>query len=229
MDEQFAYLGPVKVEIIPAGQKLQSVGPQIVITRFTDIGIYHPRLIDKILEQEKEKRETAPTQSRFLGGQKLYRANDWNYPEIDLLDARVEALFHQHTKMQNVCIDHSWINIYRRHDYIAPHAHRRTSMSAVYCVAEGDTDVEDPISGSFCFVDPRLEQCCQERKFYMTTPMHIRLRAGSLLMFPAQLTHMVTPYEGDNPRITMAWNLDTEHIPGSPFHERINEGTASTG
>jgi hypothetical protein len=130
-------------------------------------------------------RIAAPTQSQFLGGQKLYHMDAWNYPEIDLLNARVEALFRQHTKGPNAYIDHSWTNIYRRHDYIAPHAHGRTTTSAVYCMAEGDTDPNDPLNDSFCFVDPRLDMHCQERKHYMTAPWFLRLRAGSMLMFPA--------------------------------------------
>lgn len=224
ISQNVVYLGPVKVDVVPRGQELRTLGPQVVMTRFTDIGIYHPRLIAKILEQEQAMRQVAPTKSHFLGGQKLYHMDEWRYPEMDLLNARVEALFRRHANSAEAHIDHSWINIYRQHDYIAPHCHRRAAISAVYCVEEGETDPDDPFSGSFCFVDPRLESCCQEQKHYMTTPWHIRLRAGSLLMFPAHLIHMVTPYRGTKPRITIAWNVAAQPIPGTPFDGRINDG-----
>jgi hypothetical protein len=229
MNANAILLGPTKVDVVPKGQNLQTLAPQIVMTRFSDTGIYHPRLMEKILAEETTMRAVAPTQSRFLGGQKLYHIDDWNYPEVELLNARVASLFRMQTKAPAAHIDHSWINVYRRHDYIAPHAHRRTPISAVYCVAEGDIDEEDPLSGSFCFVDPRLDNCCQERQYYMTTPWHIRLHAGSMLMFPSQLTHMVTPYQGESPRITIAWNLGAERVPGTPYDARINDGSAAKG
>lgn len=224
------HLGPVAVQVVPKGQELKTLGHQIVRTRFTDTGLYHGRLIEKVFEQEKVMRDVAPTQSRTLGGQKLFHMDRWNYPEMDLLNARVEALFRYVTKSPTAHIDHNWINIYREHDYIGPHAHRRATMSAVYALAEGTRNDDDPVSGSFCFVDPRLDNCCMERRQYMTTPWVIPLPAGTMIMFPAILTHMVTPYLGTEPRITIAWNLVPEPVAGTPFDSRINDGDpAATG
>jgi hypothetical protein len=42
MDDKYLHLGPVKVEFGPKAQELWLLGPQIVMTRFADIGIYHP-------------------------------------------------------------------------------------------------------------------------------------------------------------------------------------------
>ena len=215
MAEDVVYLGPVKVPVVPPGQALRPLDPQIWMTVFEDTALYHPRLVAKVEEREAVRRIEDPTEAGCLGGQKLRDMNDWGFPEVDLLNARVKALFRRQAKCREAYIDNSWINIYRRHDYIAPHCHRRSLLSAVYCLAAGEETPADPMSGDFCIVDPRLDICCQEQKHYMTTPLHIKLRAGALVMFPSYLLHMVTPYLGDRPRITVAWNLNPTPLAGS--------------
>jgi hypothetical protein len=36
-----------------------------------------------------------------------------------------------------------------------------------------------------------------------------------MLVFPSQLVHLVNPYTGDSPRITLAWNINLVALPGS--------------
>ena len=37
------------------------------------------------------------------------------------------------------------------------------------------------------------------------------------LGFPNPFVHCVNPYRGRRPRITLAWNIDRDVIPGSPL------------
>jgi predicted 2-oxoglutarate/Fe(II)-dependent dioxygenase YbiX len=48
----------------------------------------------------------------------------------------------------------------------------------------------------------------------MTTPLVPDMQPGTLLMFPSEVLHCVTPYTGKSPRITLAWNTDSRTNPG---------------
>jgi hypothetical protein len=75
----------------------------------------------------------------------------------------------------------------------------------------------DPLSGKLAIVDPRVEVCCQTRKEAMTNPLMPRMGPGTMVVFPSVLVHSVNPYTGTRPRITVAWNIDKDVIPGSPL------------
>ena len=48
----------------------------------------------------------------------------------------------------------------------------------------------------------------------MTQLLVPELVAGSLLVFPAMYIHLVNPYTGTRPRVTMSWNINLEKLPG---------------
>ena len=112
--------------------------------------------------------ERAP--SRSLGGRRVHPLDTWGSPAVDLILARAVALFKQSVGSNTAVVDLSWANVYRQHDYISPHAHRRSIASVVYSVDPGDEDQNDPLAGRLAFVDPRLDVCCQDQKGFMTTP-----------------------------------------------------------
>ena len=40
-------------------------------------------------------------------------------------------------------------------------------------------------------------------------------RPGAMIVFPAEVVHCVTPYEGERPRITYAWNIGRKAVAGT--------------
>ncbi len=97
------------------------------------------------------------------------------------------------------------------------HSHVRSTASIVYAVSSGDEYPEDPLNGQFCLIDPRVEACCREQKGHMTSPFMPKMAPGTMIIFPANLVHCVNPYHGRTPRITIAWNVNDEALPGSPL------------
>ncbi len=69
------------------------------------------------------------------------------------------------------------------------------------------------------FHDPLMEICCREQKGYMSTPCAPLLSPGSMIMFPGEAVHCVTPYRGTKPRITLSWNLNLQPVAGEPLPE----------
>jgi hypothetical protein len=124
-------------------------------------------------------------------------------------------LFRKVLECEHAVVDLSWANVYRNGDYCLPHSHLRSTASVVYCLDPGDEDPDDSQSGRFCFVDPRLRNCCQDQEGCMTAPFFPGMAAGTMLIFPSQLVHTVNPYAGMRPRITLSWNINKHALPGS--------------
>ena len=78
---------------------------------------------------------------------------------------------------------------------------------------------KDPFGGRFCFLDPRLEFCCKSKPGHATRPLFPRVEEGSLIIFPPEFIHLVPPYFGKRPRITMSWDLTDEKLSGSPLRD----------
>ncbi len=217
MEQEFVYIGPRKIAIWPEHQPVKPISASIMTTRFIDTGQYHEALISKILSVERELRQTSPPKTRCLGGQKIHKAihEQWDCPELDLVEARALALFRRAIKTKAAHIDGFWINIYRQWESSGPHCHRRAMASMVYCLDSGDEDPDCPMSGRFSFVDPRIEDCCRLEAGHMTHPLVPEMTAGTMIVFPGYLLHTVSAYAGTSPRITIAWNINDRILPGS--------------
>lgn len=101
----------------------------------------------------------------------------------------------------------AWANINYSGHWNAPHEHLPCTWSGVFYIDAGETpEVDDPnvLDGKILFFDPL--PMGQEWK----RPPNIGYRAvtGTMLLFPSFLTHMVAPYFGDKPRISLAFNLN---------------------
>lgn len=200
----------------PSGQQFKARGQELPILRttFADTADYHPALIEQVLALAADPRY-AGQRSRSLGGTKLYHLDQWDCPEARLLNARALAFCRQALRQEQAVVDIAWVNVYRKGDYIVPHAHTRSTVSLVYFLAEGDPDPEDGNAGRFAFVDARLADCCLIEEGRMTNPLMPNTPPGTMLLFPSELVHAVNPYSGESPRITASWNINREALPGS--------------
>ena len=224
MGDETIQLGFKAIEIWPKGQEAEICGdPTIRKTIFTDTQEYHPRLVAKILELEENQR-LRKSYFRGAGGTKILNLGQWVSPEAELINARAMLLFKRVLECDQAVVDFSWANVYRSGDYCMPHSQLRSTASVVYCLDPGDEDPEDAHSGSFCFVDPRLRNCCQEQEGCMTVPFLPGMTGGTMIIFPSQLVHAVNPYTGKRPRITLSWNINKNALPGSPLPVNPEQG-----
>ena len=228
--EESIEIGGRALPVWPEGQRLlaRDQAGTIYRTVFDDSALYHEALTAHVLARAAEP-GTAVQYSRSLGGTKIYDVEHWDLPEARLLNARALAFFRQALGRESAAIDIGWANVYGRGDYIMPHSHTRAYASVVYCLEAGDEDPEDDNAGRFCFVDPRFADCCQIEPGRMTNPLKPAFAPGTMLMFPGEMVHFVGPYNGERPRITIAWNVNLEAIEGSPLEPFLNRQTEPAG
>jgi len=213
-DRQTVQIGGQAVTVWPGQQKITRLpGSLVLMTRFEDAPQFHPELVRTMLELEQQARFTADY-ARGGCGVKIFHLDRWQCPEADLVHRRALAFFSKVFRSDTAVADVSMANIFRNGDYCMPHSHIRARASLVYSVTTGDPDPAHERSGQLCIVDPRMEACCGDEAGHMTTPMVPNMKPGTLLMFPSEVMHCVTPYTGQSPRITLAWNIDSRALPG---------------
>ncbi|MBA3564222.1 MAG: hypothetical protein H0W33_09490 [Gammaproteobacteria bacterium] len=108
---------------------------------------------------------------------------------------------------------HAWFHITRRGGYQGLHHHQNATWSGIYCVDPGDQLPDRPESGAVRFHDPRaqadqyMDAGNGRLKPAIRHGAHtIRHEAGTLLVFPSYVSHEIFPYEGERPRIVVAFN-----------------------
>lgn len=197
----------VQTPVWPDGQVVSKwADTDITVTRFSDHDSYAATLAETILA-----RAANPSLSQHFDdphGQdatKIYDVQKWATPASDLINARALAMFQRVLPGAAVMVDASWASVYSGGNFVLPHSHVGAIASVLYMLEPGD--VSQGLDGQFLFVDPRLKPCCRQSAGFMTTPSAPRIAPGTMVMFPGQAVHMVSPYFGKTHRITMSWDL----------------------
>ncbi|MBK9625726.1 MAG: hypothetical protein IPO38_14855 [Rhodocyclaceae bacterium] len=106
-----------------------------------------------------------------------------------------------------------WFHVTRRGGFFGLHNHPNASWSGVYCVSPGTHDANNKDSGLLTFVNPtimsamHMDPSVEKMKLpYAYSVANVRLEAGQLVLFPSWVLHDVKPFEGDDERITIAFN-----------------------
>ncbi len=99
----------------------------------------------------------------------------------------------------------AWANVNLRGDSNVLHIHPGSPWSGVYYVA-----TEPNARGDIYFMDPRpaaLMSLHPLNPFNVMSPVVLPPVEGTMLVFPSFMYHGVRPYQGDAPRISIAFNL----------------------
>ena len=117
-------------------------------------------------------------------------------------------------EMQKLRIyDHSWFHVTRYGGYFSAHNHPMASWSGVYCVFPGTARAGEQLGGQLRFMEarPTAGMYLDPGNAYLKLPyafgdIPYSLPAGALVLFPSYLHHEVTPFWGQDERITVAFN-----------------------
>ncbi len=165
---------------------------------------------------EREKNSPGVTASNAGGWQSTDDLLSWNEPCVQELKGRIEGMLlsvlrHMNADPENrnygrFRID-CWANINRAGQYNAIHSHPNALWSGVYYVKTGEPDRSTPYAGKIEIIDPReASNFIQTYKTVFDQKCIINNDPGFMLMFPSWVKHMVHPHNGDEPRISIAFN-----------------------
>ena len=215
-------VGAVRIPALPADFKIFPMDKDVGFIENHDIAAIQKPFVDQLIGLDEQQRASGAMASLAEGGQKIRNLDALGSPVFDALNNRAKALFMKVTGAKAAIVDDCWANVFRSGEYTMPHSHKRAVASVVYALESGDEDAwdRDPMNGLLTFVDPRLERCCIGRPGYVSTPFHPpKAVKNYMVIFPAHITHMVTPYVGTRPRISIAWNIGPTEVPGELRHD----------
>lgn len=184
----------------------------ILIREVSEALAINPALRARIVE--RAAREPGRTKSNYGGWHSTEDLFSWPDPEIAELRRIVADAVRsltEYTAGEGVSGELNligWANVSNKGDYNKPHHHPGASWSGVYYVDAGAPSGVRPDEGAIEFLDPRgaidLEPY-PGRPFSAT--FQIKPFSGLLVVFPAWLDHMVNRYDGEGPRVSIAFNL----------------------
>jgi uncharacterized protein (TIGR02466 family) len=192
----------------------------VALVELADAETLNRELAATILERE---RSATGTQHSNLGGwQSDWEFSNWGGPGgKHVLDTAV-ALANRVTanrRGQAVTVNwriNAWANINRQGHANEFHGHPGSFWSGTYYVDDGGIGEDPSLGGEFEMQDPRgLAPAMYAPLLCFAFPGGqsagaselIRPRAGTLVLFPAWLSHAVRPYRGTRTRISIAFNL----------------------
>ena len=111
-----------------------------------------------------------------------------------------------------------WANVNRRGDYNTIHCHPDATWSCVYYVDCGDIDPNNDKSGVITFLTPNAASGVSFFTETVGNKFNVWPESGLMLVFPSYLTHMVHPYTGKRPRVSISLNYQPLRgpRPGAP-------------
>lgn len=98
-----------------------------------------------------------------------------------------------------ITLKECWFNILSTGGWNMPHTHPAWWSGVLYI--SGDFDVP---GGNIMFLNPVP---LSQRGGYPSS-MTVEPQPGLLVLFPGHLSHMVTPYQGQEPRVSVSFNID---------------------
>ena len=97
-----------------------------------------------------------------------------------------------------------WLNVNRKGDYNEKHTHPETDLACIWYITDNldKLIIEDPMY----FSRNSLFDA-----FNIGSSRVIHAEAGSLVMFPGDISHNVESHEEDTPRISLSFNIKFDH------------------
>ncbi len=220
------WIGPVKYPFWRDKTEVMRYPGGITTIANPEIDRIKAPFVETLLEKDAVQRAASPLNTLASGGMKIRDLDKLGSPVFELLNARAMALFKLENFAETAVVDDCWANVMHDGEWSFPHSHKRSTASIVYALDPGDEEAQrqEPLNGHLMFSDPRLPQCCPGKPNYVSSFFRPTGNLPAVMViFPSFVTHMVSPYHGKRPRISIAWNLNQEAIPGEVRHDGVME------
>jgi uncharacterized protein (TIGR02466 family) len=170
---------------------------------------------------ERERTTPALDRSNFGGWQSERDFLDWPHPEMatlrDWISEAVSEMTGHTFEDESLRVDGSinvvaWANVLRRGNYHRVQNHPGFSWSGVYYVSLGGKPAS-AADGLIELVDPRgASNMIGTPGLAFEKLVRILPRVGEMILFPSFLQNYVNPYEGNELRIYIAFNVSMQDM-----------------
>ena len=111
----------------------------------------------------------------------------------------------KHKNLNEIRIKESWAHITNNNGYHGPHMHPNCSICGNFYIDIGESNIRD-MNGVNCFFSPVSSDMSIDGFDYYNTAETVNPENLKLTLFPPNILHNSTPYNGNNDRIILAFN-----------------------
>ena len=169
----------------------------------------------------KNKKDTYKNQGNITSNNK-YILNEKPFLNIKKeLSLRVKEYFEKiYCSSDNFTpyITQSWLNYTEKNQYHHKHAHPNSLVSGVMYI---NSDEKYDKIKFFNDTYHRLTLSVKKYNLFNSSSWAFSIKTGDILLFPSSLIHMVETKEGNNTRISLAFNVFVKGTIGTP--DRLTE------
>ena len=123
------------------------------------------------------------------------------------LDLRIQDYFDKVISPANKItpyITQSWLNYTETNQYHHKHTHANSLVSGVFYInCHKEYDKIKFFSDKYLTIKPEVK----DWNIWNSTSWWFSVKTGDIILFPSSLTHMVETKQGDNTRISLAFNV----------------------
>jgi uncharacterized protein (TIGR02466 family) len=156
---------------------------------------------------DKNKKQTYKNEGNLTSNNN-YILNEKPFKDLKLhLDLRVNDYFNKVICPNNEVtsyITQSWLNYTEKKQYHHKHSHPNSLVSGVLYL-----NSDEKFDRILFFKDtyPGIVFETKNYNLWNSHSWYIPVKTGDIVMFPSSLTHMVETKEGDNTRVSLAFNV----------------------
>ena len=213
--------GPGATEAAQPQVELRTYFPTpVAVVTLPDAPALNAALRTAVLAREQTEPSTA--HSNLGGWQSDWMMESWGGPALVTVLNTARALATRLTAdrtgraVKIAWKTNAWANVNRSGHGNEFHTHPGSYWSGTYYVDDGGIADNPDLGGAFELQDPRgVAPAMYAPNLAFNFPAGLSVgvselitpKAGTMLMFPAWLSHAVRPYTGDQTRISVAFNL----------------------
>jgi uncharacterized protein (TIGR02466 family) len=167
------------------------------------------KFVEKIKKESYYNGQNTTSNSNYILNEK---------PFLNLkkeLDLRVKDYFEKvisSTDLVIPFITQSWLNYTEKDQYHPKHSHSNSFVSGVFYInCHKELDKITFFNDSYKTIKPEVKTW----NLYNSESWWFPVKTNDIIMFPSSLNHMVETKEGDNTRISLAFNVFVKGIEGS--------------
>lgn len=107
----------------------------------------------------------------------------------------------------------AWANVNRAASFNKTHTHPGATWSGTYYIDPGNSPANADHGTPLQLIDPCLVKDSTFFPGLIRTSVFVHPEPGMMILFPSYVPHMVFAHRGDQPRISIAFNLRKEPYP----------------
>ena len=185
------------------------------VFKFSGLGLENQEILAEVLGEKPFTRNTTSPGNYTSEDDKL-QENRRLGPLVEVIIAKAREVVGERLgyAFEDLAISTMWCNLQRPEPAAShyPHEHANSLLSGTYYAEVGDG--RSPISFYSPIRVKMIALATKQPNDLNSARIEVPVETGDLLLWPSELQHAVMPYQGNNRRVSISFNIMTRGMAG---------------